>query len=519
MRITPLITLMALLILVPVTSAAAAPEKRIINGYEGPYVPWQVALSPLTEEGFPAFDETGVVVFCGGTLRDATHVITAAHCVPDTNPGEIAVVAGMYDRSTAPGDGAQFSVVSEVSSHPAYGDAAEQNDLAVLTLEAPLAAPGSGDYPLATLPVTTESTPEFGKFALISGWGDIDPDPEGQTQPDRLSTSPIFLLENSDCDAYNEESPGTFVPSVMLCAGAADSLGPIDTCQGDSGGPLALTDSEDPQDPSDFDRLVGVVSFGFGCALPDFPGIYTNLYNSDLKARATDPSPPARLVPAGPPNTVGSGRAGQALGCTGDAWNPAPTERSIAWFSFVLNGDEVSDVVRHDDGDTFTPSAEMVGRYVICSVRAKNDGGAREQQAETAVRVAPAAPTVPTQPPVTPTPGPPTPLPQVDVLSPTSAVTSRKCKKRRCSLTITGSDANGPAVAANVRRQRISGCKKGRKGKKCRKAVSKAATPVSPGVFTFKTPKLRKALYRFTVVTTDAAGNRSEAVKLVLRVK
>jgi trypsin len=50
----------------------------------------------------------------------------------------------------------------------------------------------------------------------------------------------------------------------MFCAGRAGR----DTCQGDSGGP-AVTNG----------ILVGIVSWGEGCARPGYPGIYTSVEN------------------------------------------------------------------------------------------------------------------------------------------------------------------------------------------------------------------------------------------------
>ncbi|XP_047111769.1 trypsin alpha-like [Schistocerca piceifrons] len=49
----------------------------------------------------------------------------------------------------------------------------------------------------------------------------------------------------------------------MLCAGGVSNQ---DSCQGDSGGPLVCNGS-----------LAGIVSFGYYCGLPGYPGVYTDV--------------------------------------------------------------------------------------------------------------------------------------------------------------------------------------------------------------------------------------------------
>jgi trypsin len=54
----------------------------------------------------------------------------------------------------------------------------------------------------------------------------------------------------------------------MFCAGLA--AGGKDSCSGDSGGPIINTSTG---------VLIGVVSWGQGCAEAGFPGVYTRLGN------------------------------------------------------------------------------------------------------------------------------------------------------------------------------------------------------------------------------------------------
>ena len=66
---------------------------------------------------------------------------------------------------------------------------------------------------------------------------------------------------------------GSFHGAVMI--GAGPLAGGMDTCQGDSGGPLFI--------PGGQVRLVGDTSWGSGCAQPNKPGIYGEVYQGALR--------------------------------------------------------------------------------------------------------------------------------------------------------------------------------------------------------------------------------------------
>ena len=76
----------------------------------------------------------------------------------------------------------------------------------------------------------------------------------GQT-PSILKHVELGYITQSECDTrYNGG-----IEDNMMCAADPGK----DSCQGDSGGPLYDADNN---------VLVGVVSWGYGCADPDYPG-------------------------------------------------------------------------------------------------------------------------------------------------------------------------------------------------------------------------------------------------------
>ena len=72
-------------------------------------------------------------------------------------------------------------------------------------------------------------------------------------------------ITNADC--YSDY--GGKITDSMICAGYR-GVGGKDACQGDSGGPFVCNDGGKAV-------LAGVVSWGFGCAAPQYPGVYSRV--------------------------------------------------------------------------------------------------------------------------------------------------------------------------------------------------------------------------------------------------
>lgn len=212
--------------------------------------PWQIALT-----------DNSAFQFCGGSIINASWVLTAQHCV-DGGSADMRVVAGITRKSQQ--STGQIRAINGVLTFPGYSDPSVGKDVALVHLATPLdlSGPNAKAIGLVTPAEATAGATNAGVVSRVTGWGTLS---SGGSTPDILQTVDVPLISNADASS----DYGQTITADQLAAGVR-GVGGKDSCQGDSGGPLSVT-------VGGVRKLAGVVSWGEGCALPNKPGLYARV--------------------------------------------------------------------------------------------------------------------------------------------------------------------------------------------------------------------------------------------------
>lgn len=426
-----LLFLIALLVLVPPGIAGAAQvEPRIVGGtqvQEGDY-PWQVALL-----------SAGGSQYCGGTLIAREWVLTADHCWPALT--ERARVKSVYRHS-----GGEVYDIAEVVRHP-QADGREdpvghvpslRYDVNLVRLSAPVA----DARPLVVADSSHAALWDVGDLLTVTGWGTTSSGSASST----MQEAQVPRVSDPACStAYG----GDFDAGSMFCA--AYAAGGVDTCQGDSGGPITAPTVASPskRNPAHW-RLVGVTSWGTGCALADYPGVY---------ARITE-----------------------------------PVIRD--WITATIPAEEPVDTTLIDA----PPAQEEPQQEVPAELPTRTLLPIEDPAPETTQ--APAAQTAPTPTVTTPSP------------SPLALAVRRRCTRlRRCTFALTPGGPVAKVrvtVSTTIRRT----CRKGGRRTTCRKVTTRTLRVRRSGAgFTTVGARLRKGQHTLVATPYGADGRRAGAAK------
>uniref|UniRef100_A0A182QMC8 Peptidase S1 domain-containing protein n=1 Tax=Anopheles farauti TaxID=69004 RepID=A0A182QMC8_9DIPT len=250
--------------------------------------PFLVGGGPAVIGAYPAqvAVQIGTTSFCGGSILNQNHILTAAGCVLDANQNLIAanqltVRAGVLTVD----QNAPALAVNRIFPHPHYNPWTFENDLAVLRLTNNIQFPQAAVPNMAPAVLNHRIVPD-GYTCQVVGWNW-----QVATQNVPLQVLAVPMAERETC---NTEHNGLLLDS-MVCTQLTTATHGV--CTANRGGGLYCND-----------LLTGVASFGFGCGTNSTTTVYTQVRYFDhwIQQQFTRMDTP----PAGPTPMPGVGGTG-----------------------------------------------------------------------------------------------------------------------------------------------------------------------------------------------------------------
>ncbi|XP_014358960.2 trypsin-7-like [Papilio machaon] len=188
---------------------------------------------------------------CGGAIIDKKWVITAGHC---------GIKSYIRVGSKYLNKGRKVQVKHNYI-HPLWSaknkDHPFDYDFQLLELDEHL----KFDENVQPIKIGRIEDMVVGKLVAVSGWGNTE---ENGPYAPTLRAVRVPIISKDQCQSVPfPYFRGSLTPR-MFCAGFPE--GKMDACQGDSGGPAVSNE-----------RLLGMVSFGYGCATPGSYGVYSKV--------------------------------------------------------------------------------------------------------------------------------------------------------------------------------------------------------------------------------------------------